>query len=198
MNRTGLALYTVHGVFWLSFLLGRWLNRSAKSPDAGAEALVTEAPITAAHSRSLLVLHTLAFSVMYAGIGAVAFKPETARPITGYAIPGAIVVLLGAALSTWALLSFRSWRFRARLDAGHQLATEGAFSLVRHPIYTAMMLLALGTLLWIPDMISLVGAGLMIVGCDLRARSEEKILLKAFGESYRQYMEKTPRFLPRL
>ncbi len=49
----------------------------------------------------------------------------------------------------WALDYFRSWRFRAKLDEGHQLATGGPFRLLRHPIYMGLNLLALGSAFWV-------------------------------------------------
>ena len=48
-----------------------------------------------------------------------------------------VVILIGAALVATAVLHFRSWRFRAALSEGHQLATGGPFRILRHPTYTA-------------------------------------------------------------
>jgi len=38
----------------------------------------------------------------------------------------------------------------------------------------------------------------MAVGSDLRARAEEKLLLQAFGASYREFIARTSRFIPGL
>ena len=40
-------------------------------------------------------------------------------------VVGSGVIAAGAVLMVWALVSFQSWRFRAKLDADHQLATGG-------------------------------------------------------------------------
>jgi hypothetical protein len=82
-----------------------------------------------------------------------------------------------------ALVFFRSWRFHAKLDEGHQLATGGPFRLVRHPIYAGLNLLALGSAIWAPSPIIWAGFALIAIGSDLRARSEEKLLERAFGEN---------------
>jgi protein-S-isoprenylcysteine O-methyltransferase Ste14 len=37
-----------------------------------------------------------------------------------------------------------------KIEPGHQLATNGPFRLVRHPIYLGVDLMVLGTALWIP------------------------------------------------
>ena len=69
---------------------------------------------------------------------------------------------------------------------------------MRHPIYLACDLLALGTFLWIPTWTTLAGLLLMLLGAELRARAEERLLLDVFGEEYRVYRERSGRFLPRI
>jgi protein-S-isoprenylcysteine O-methyltransferase Ste14 len=43
-----------------------------------------------------------------------------------------------------------------------------------------------------------VGAGLVVLGGDLRARAEERVLLAAFGERYCDYIKRTSRLIPGL
>ena len=63
-----------------------------------------------------------------------------------------MVVTRRRARRVGAASTFRSWRFRATLDKGHQLATGGPFSLLRHPIYMGLNLLALGRAIWVPTL----------------------------------------------
>ncbi len=109
---------------------------------------------------------------------------------------GSIVMLSSGVLGVWALVSFRSWRVLAKIERGHQLATQGPFRTLRHPIYMAMNLLALGTALWVPTIIVWAAFVLMTIGSDIRARAEETLLERAFGASYRQYRLRTWRFVP--
>jgi protein-S-isoprenylcysteine O-methyltransferase Ste14 len=106
------------------------------------------------------------------------------------------MIAAGAALISSALMHFRSWRLRARLDQGHELATEGPFRLMRHPIYMGLNLLALGTAIWIPTVVEWIALVLMFIGGDVRARSEEAILTQAFGAAYTDYCARTKRFIP--
>ena len=78
----------------------------------------------------------------------------------------------------WARLSFASWRFRAQIDSGHQLATGGPFRFVRHPTYAGLDLLAFGTALWIPTPVVWLGTLVMAVVGDLRACAEELLLAR--------------------
>ncbi len=146
-------------------------------------------------AKRLVAQHSIATLGMYLGMGAVFQDPPgIAEGVSAAA--GIGLITLGAAISLWTLWVFRSWRLRAELGADHQLCTEGPFRLVRHPIYTAMILLALGTALWVPNAFTWGGVlGIAWVG-DQRARAEEAILLTAFGDDYRALMRRTRRFLP--
>ena len=57
-------------------------------------------------------------------------------------------------------------------------------------------LLALGTAILVPTTLVWAGFVLMGLGSDLRARVEESLLVQAFGHAYRNYMERTRRFIP--
>ena len=111
-------------------------------------------------------------------------------------LAGALVMLAAAALAAWTVAVFRSWRLRARVEAGHELSTDGSFRFVRNPIYLGMDLLAAGTFLWVPTPIVLAGMLLVFLGGDLRARAEEKVLRAAFGDRYRDYAARVKRFVP--
>lgn len=195
---TDLLLYGAHVAYWASFGISRRVAQS------GAEAAGSAVPLaavardeeTAPYSRAKLAFHMLAFGVMYFGVGNAVLPDRVPRWFPGQRLAGAAVIALGAALLSWAVLHFRSWRFRAKLEPGHQLATDGPFRLLRHPIYMALNLLALGTALWAPTPIVWAGFVLMAVGSDLRARSEEALLARAFGSAYADYCSRTRRFLP--
>lgn len=190
-------IYAVHAAFWGSFGVARLVRRGAdraKTPPAVEPR--TEAPLTAPYSRALVGFHMLGFGVMYYGLGLAVIGGRVPELFADQRIAGAFVILTGAGLAGWALVFFRSWKFRAKLESGHELATGGPFALMRNPIYMAINLLALGTALWVPSPIEFAALALIVLGGDLRARSEEKLLLAAFGEHYRVYAEKTKRFVP--
>ena len=96
----------------------------------------------------------------------------------------------------WTFWVFESWRLRAKIESDHQLTTDGPFRHVRHPIYLAIDLLALGSAIWAPLLFTFLGLALIAIAGDLRARAEEKVLLTAFGDRYREYMKRTYRFIP--
>ena len=114
----------------------------------------------------------------------------------GQRIVGTLVIVIGAALVAGAVLHFRSWRFRAALREGHQLATGGLFSLLRHPIYMGLDLFALGSAIWVPSILVWISVVLLCIGSDLRGRAEERLLDETFGAAYREYYGRVRRFIP--
>lgn len=196
MVRSNLLIYAAHATFWLAFAAGNaYAHRRFPAPPVSSSTTAA-APLQAPHSRLLVGVHMVAFAVLYFGIEQAVFRSGMPRVVPGQRVFGGSVILAGAALMYWARVCFGSWRFRAEIDAGHQLATGGPFRFVRHPLYAGMDLLALGTAIWIPTMIVWISFALMFLGGDLRARAEEPLLEQAFGEAYRKYRLGTHRFVP--
>ena len=164
--------------------------------DAADAAPVSHEEHTAPLSRGLLAFHAVAFGLMYYGLGITVNLGRVPFWFSGQRFVGTIVIAGGAALMSWTLVYFQSWRFRAKLDEHHQLATGGPFRILRHPIYMGLNLLALGSAIWVPTAILWAACLLMAFGSDLRARAEETLLEGAFGQAYRDYRARTRRFVP--
>jgi protein-S-isoprenylcysteine O-methyltransferase Ste14 len=92
-----------------------------------------------------------------------------------------------------------SWTSRVELHRGHALVTRGVYRHVRHPIYGKLLLWGVAQVLllqnWIAGPSGLVFALAFYLA---RVRREEVMLLEQFGDSYRDYMARTGRLLPRL
>jgi protein-S-isoprenylcysteine O-methyltransferase Ste14 len=196
MQVRDLAIYAVHSAFWAAFGITQRFVGAGRAVTGAAPAAA--APRTAPYSRLVLSVHFVAFGVMYLGIGGAVFTGHVPAWFPGQRLAGTAIMALGAWLMCWSLVYFRSWRFRAQVDAGHELATGGPYAFVRHPIYAGMNLLALGTAVWIPTPLTWLAAALMFLGSDLRGRAEEHVLTESFGEQYRTYCARTRRFIPGL
>jgi protein-S-isoprenylcysteine O-methyltransferase Ste14 len=189
-------VYWAHIAFYAVFLLrSAGGKRVATSPSSTPLAPSAADP----HAVRLLAFHCFGFFVFYFGLGRTLFARRGAPLLFApHPAVGALVIASGAALLAWALVVFRSWRLLARIEAGHQLCTTGPFRIVRHPIYLSLDLLAIGTVIWVPGPLVLVGAALVVLGGDLRARAEERLLAIVFGDEYRAYQQRVPRTLPGL
>ena len=196
MTNPDLLIYALHAGFWAAFGVAIAIAKRSTVPAATAPAPEVQAPRTAPFSRAALTLHTLAFGVLYWGLGTAILPARVPHWFAGQQVAGALVIALGAGLACWAVASFHSWRLLAQLDAGHQLATGGPFRWLRHPIYMALNLFALGSALWVPAPVVWVAFLLMVAGGEWRARIEERVLADAFGSTYTDYCARTRRFIP--
>lgn len=188
------AIYLVHALAWTAFVGARVILRRGGA--APASAPTSERTHRSRHSDALVAFHGLGFGLMYYGLGRALHGEGAARLFPPQRPLGALVILCGAALMCWTMGYFRSWRLRAQIDVGHELATGGPFALVRHPIYVGVGLLSLGTAFWVPTGMEFAAFLVLMAGSDLRARAEEGVLTKAFGEAYTAYMGRTKRFVP--
>ena len=85
-----------------------------------------------------------------------------------------------------------------RLRRHHRLVTTGPYRFVRHPMYSAYLLLFLGAFLlsanWV---IGTGGVGVILTLMTLRLAGEERRLAGRFGAAWLSYRETTGTFLPR-
>jgi protein-S-isoprenylcysteine O-methyltransferase Ste14 len=113
---------------------------------------------------------------------------------------GVGIAILGFALLQWAQVTLgKSWSDTPRMMKEQKLITEGPYQYIRHPIYTAFLLI-LGSLLLISSnwLIGLCMIGMTVLEIVSRMNYEESLMTTYFGEQYRAYMKKTGRLLPRL
>ncbi len=113
---------------------------------------------------------------------------------------GFVAALLGFGLLEWSQRSLgASWSDAPSLLEGQELVERGPYRWVRHPIYTAFLII-LGATLPISANGLVGGAWLVMTSLDIRARIrvEEQLMVDRFGEAYRDYMRRTGRLLPRM
>ena len=109
---------------------------------------------------------------------------------------GAAFVFSGEALRLWAVRHIGVIS-RTRADRLGRLISTGPFSLARNPLYLGNIAMWVGfavsaRLLWLAPLIILV-AGL---GYHAIVRWEEQLLAARFGDSYREYAARVPRWVP--
>ncbi len=72
----------------------------------------------------------------------------TAPSYGSLALIGALLCIMGIALAIWARVHLgRNWSPAPALKEGHELVTSGPYKLIRHPIYTGVILATLGSTL---------------------------------------------------
>lgn len=101
-------------------------------------------------------------------------------------------VLIGGGF--WLLSA--AWRVLYHAQRAHRLATSGPYARIRHPQYVGFVLVMLGFLVQWPTLVTLVMFPILVTMYVLLARREESEEEAAFGDDYRRYAARTPRFFP--
>ncbi len=104
-------------------------------------------------------------------------------------------VLVGSGIILVGLVSLR-WKAAAP-SMGDALVTNGIYGYIRHPLYSGMILQLLGIVLWFPQRAMLVAGLIGILWVIIQARLEELDLLQRLP-AYRAYMQRVPRYVPRI
>jgi protein-S-isoprenylcysteine O-methyltransferase Ste14 len=121
-------------------------------------------------------------------------------PRTAVVLTATAVVLLLAAIAgrLWAVRTLGRWfTTDVRTDTAQPVIDVGPYRWVRHPSYTAAMIALLAVGLTFDNWVSLAAMVVFpLVGFGLRIRVEERALLGALGEPYRDYARTHRRLVP--
>jgi protein-S-isoprenylcysteine O-methyltransferase Ste14 len=90
----------------------------------------------------------------------------------------------------------RYWNIRIGMKQAHQLVTSGPYACIRHPLYSALFLGYLGTLLALQSWLLAAWFPLFLASYLIFAKEEESIMERSFGVAYQVYRQKTGMFLP--
>jgi len=107
---------------------------------------------------------------------------------TSVLVMGMILYSLGFVLMVVALINFRN------TPMGEPV-TRGVYRISRNPQWVALVMVMLGIAIAIGLWTAIILAAVTMVAGHFRILAEEKACLEQYGESYRQYMERVPRYL---
>jgi protein-S-isoprenylcysteine O-methyltransferase Ste14 len=83
------------------------------------------------------------------------------------------------------------------IQDGHRIIDSGAYRWLRHPSYSAALLIVVGTTLALGNWLSVVFAFVIaFLGYSYRARVEEQAMLASLGAPYARFMATRKRFVP--
>jgi protein-S-isoprenylcysteine O-methyltransferase Ste14 len=115
-------------------------------------------------------------------------------------IPGLVLLVASTVFTIWARVRLgRMWSASPdTLQESHELRTDGPYAVTRHPIYTGLLGMLLGSVLLNGLGVSLV---FLVIGAAVvatRIPIEERLMSKTFPEQYARYRKRTPRIVPGL
>ncbi len=132
------------------------------------------------------------FSISFSPIFSQLFFPSYTVEFIGSFF--AVVGVIGA---VWARTTLgRNWSGYVTYKKDHELVTNGPYRWVRHPIYSSLLLMLIGTFIYDPTLVVIIIFPVYFGIFFWRIRKEEEIMINLFGNKYRNYMKRTKRLIP--
>jgi len=121
-------------------------------------------------------------------------------PLLPLVVAAGLALQAGAfLLAVWARRHLgRNWSGAITETVGHQLVRSGPYRVVRHPIYSAMLGMAVGTAVVSGELHALLALAVMAVAYARKIPLEERHLRTVFGPSYDEYRRGTWAVVPGL
>jgi protein-S-isoprenylcysteine O-methyltransferase Ste14 len=116
--------------------------------------------------------------------------------VLGWAM--AAFVFAGLLFTWWARIHLgRLWSSSVTRKADHHVVDTGPYGIVRHPIYTGIIVASLATATMRGTALGWLGACVMTAGWVIKARLEEEFLREQLGaEAYGAYARRVPMLAP--
>jgi protein-S-isoprenylcysteine O-methyltransferase Ste14 len=179
------------GAVWIGWFISwwaaaAWSDRSVKRPPA-----YREIPYR---------LVVLAGVVLLFGL----YRPRDSTELllwhTGSAFGWALVAIAvaGVLFMWWARIVLgRLWSANVRVKEHHRVVDTGPYGLVRHPIYTGIIVAGFATAALRGTPVAFLGAAIMTVSWYIKARVEESFLREQLGPAeYDAYARRVPMLAP--
>ena len=110
---------------------------------------------------------------------------------------GTALLVAGLAFSVWARVTLgRNWSGTVTVKEDHELIQTGPYRLVRHPIYTGLLLALTGSALAQDRWSGVLAVVLIFVSFWIKLLREEAWMRETFGEKYDAYCARTKRLMP--
>jgi protein-S-isoprenylcysteine O-methyltransferase Ste14 len=186
---TPLSLIRISWIVWLIswFAAAAWSERTVRRPAVRREVLYR--------------VLTLAGAMFMFGFNPDGERADTplwpVASIIGWLL--ACLVICGFLFTWWARIHLgQLWSSSVTRKEHHHVVDSGPYAIVRHPIYTGLLLAIIATVLLRVTIITLTGSALIAAGIYVKARVEEEFLRQQLGESYDAYARRVPMLLPLL
>jgi protein-S-isoprenylcysteine O-methyltransferase Ste14 len=109
---------------------------------------------------------------------------------------GAAICAVGLAVALWSRWMLAgNWSSDVRFKQGHELVQSGPYRFVRHPIYTALLLMCFAPAIQYGPLHCWLGAFVMGFGFWIKLKQEETIMLQHFPE-YAEYRKRVKALVP--
>ena len=110
---------------------------------------------------------------------------------------GLALTVLGCLFAVWARFTLGSnWSGLPTVRRGHELIVKGPYKLVRHPIYTGILLALAGSAIANGASGWMMAWFLVLVSYAVKIRQEEKLMMETFPQDYPAYRRRVKALIP--
>ncbi len=180
-----------------NFIIACWVVFAAYWIAAAASRKRTAERQSWASRSWYLLLIVSAFALL---LGAFVLDPLARRvvpPGPAVDIVAAVLCAAGLVLAIWARRAIGSnWSAIVMLKRGHELVTGGPYRYVRHPIYSAILVMFFATALAVGRVGGFVGFALCFASFWIKLRQEEALLMRHFPKDYAAYRTRVKALVP--
>jgi protein-S-isoprenylcysteine O-methyltransferase Ste14 len=184
---TPVSLIRVAWIVWLVswFAAAAWSERTVRRPAVRREVFYR--------------VLTVAGAMLMFGFNPGGARADTplwpVAPAIGWLLAG--LVICGFLFTWWARIHLgQLWSSSVTRKEHHHVVETGPYAVVRHPIYTGLLLAIIGTVLLRVTIVTLTGGTLIGAGIYVKARVEEEFLRQQLGEPYDAYARRVPMLVP--
>ncbi|HET6216157.1 MAG TPA: isoprenylcysteine carboxylmethyltransferase family protein [Acidobacteriaceae bacterium] len=109
------------------------------------------------------------------------------------------LLLAGMLFAGWARIFLGgNWSSSVTLKQDHTLVRSGPYRIVRHPIYTGLLVALLGTAMVLGEVRCFIGVILAAIAWKMKSITEEALMVQEFGDQYTRYRLQVKGLVPYL
>ena len=184
MNPYGNVLWSL----WLAWLAYWWISSRGTKANRRRESFASRV----SHGLPLIVAGALMVRRPVAFLAARLLPANL--PVF---VAGTAVVAIGLLFCVWARVHLgTNWSASVTVKQGHELVRTGPYRLVRHPIYTGLLLAMLGTAIARGHVQGFVAVAIAGAAFLQKLRIEERWMQETFGDAYARYRAEVPALIP--
>jgi protein-S-isoprenylcysteine O-methyltransferase Ste14 len=183
-------IHRIIGILWITMFLvwavtGLNLKETARSRSEGT-------------SRIAVYIVWAGWWLLFAhGFGRGSLTRRVLEPSITTAYVGLVITFLGLAFAVLARLYIgKNWSPLIQVKEGHELIQTGPYALVRHPIYSGLMLATLGTAIVYGELSGFLGFIMVVAAWGYKSRLEEAAMAEQFGAQYEIYRSHVKGLIP--